>query len=376
LRAEPRRCRRSPRSAARSSRPKLALADSPDARRAYFIGVLPGYFRALGTPLREGREIAASDAAGAPEVIVVNRTLARRLYGAGSASARRIRLQNPEYGRGWRTVVGSWTTCATAASTTPARPRSTRRSRRRPFLWSYVMVRSAGPPMALAAAVRDAVRSVDPGLEAAAVKPMSDVIAETVAQPRFNVLLLSAFALLALLLAAVGIYGVVSYSVVQRTREIGVRMALGATRGDVLRLVTGEGVRMAALGVAIGLLGAVACARLLTALLFEVKPTDAATYLSAALFLVLVAAAASVIPPGARRASRRLPRCTRTSHGCAGSSALVAARSALPRPARARAGPGAALPHRDPRRRPRSHGTAARRGAAARAPRAGLARDT
>jgi putative ABC transport system permease protein len=167
------------------------------------------------------------------------------------------------------------------------------------------MVRSAGPPMALAAAVRDAVRSVDPGLEAAAVKPMSDVIAETVAQPRFNVLLLSAFALLALLLAAVGIYGVVSYSVVQRTREIGVRMALGATRGDVLRLVTGEGVRMAALGVAIGLLGAVASARLLTALLFEVKPTDAATYLSAALFLVLVAAAASVIP--AWRATRVAP---------------------------------------------------------------------
>ena len=282
-----------------------ALADSPDARRAYFIGVLPGYFRALGTPLREGREIAASDAAGAPEVIVVNRTLARRLYGAGSAIGRRIRLQNPEYGRGWRTVVGVVDDVRYSGLDDPGEAALYTPFAQTPFLWSYVMVRSAGPPMALAAAVRDAVRAVDPGLEAAAVKPMSDVIAETVAQPRFNVLLLSAFALLALLLAAVGIYGVVSYSVVQRTREIGVRMALGATRGDVLRLVTGEGVRMAVLGVAIGLLGAVASARLLTALLFEVKPTDAATYLLAALFLVLVAAAASVIP--AWRATRVAP---------------------------------------------------------------------
>jgi putative ABC transport system permease protein len=174
-----------------------------------------------------------------------------------------------------------------------------------PFLWSYVMARSAGPPRALAAAVQEAVRSVDPSLDAAAVKPMADVIAETVVQPRFNVLLLSAFALLALLLAAVGIYGVVSYSVVQRTREIGVRMALGATRGDVLRLVTGEGVRLAAFGVAAGLLGAAASARLLQALLFEVRPIDAATYAAAALFLLLVAAAASLVP--AWRATRVAP---------------------------------------------------------------------
>jgi predicted permease len=284
---------------------EAAKEDSLEARRAYFIGVLPGYFRALGTPLREGREVAESDAAGTPEVIVINRSLARRLYGSESALGRRIRLVNPEYGGGWRTVVGVVDDVRYSGLDDPGEAALYTPFAQTPFLWSYVMVRSAGPPMALAASVREAVRGVDPGLEAAAVKPMSDVVSETVAQPRFNVLLLSAFALLALLLAAVGIYGVVSYSVVQRTREIGVRVALGASRGDVLRLVTGEGVRMAGLGVVLGLLGAAAATRLLTALLFEVRPIDAPTFLGAALFLVLIAAAASLLP--AWRATRVAP---------------------------------------------------------------------
>jgi putative ABC transport system permease protein len=146
---------------------------------------------------------------------------------------------------------------------------------------------------------------VDPTLEAAALKPMTEVVAETIAQPRFNVVLLSAFAGLALLLAAVGIYGVISYSVAQRTKEIGIRMALGADRGDVLRLVTGEGLRLAAVGVVAGLFGAAAAARLLGTLLFEVRPTDAMTYASAAGFLVTVALAASAVP--AWRATRVAP---------------------------------------------------------------------
>jgi putative ABC transport system permease protein len=134
---------------------------------------------------------------------------------------------------------------------------------------------------------------------------MADVMAETVAQPRFNVMLLSALAGLALVLAAVGIYGVISYSVVQRTKEIGIRMALGADRSDVIRLVTGESLRLAAMGVGAGLLGAAASARVLATLLFEVQPMDAATYASAAGFLVLVALAASAVP--AWRATRVAP---------------------------------------------------------------------
>jgi ABC-type antimicrobial peptide transport system permease subunit len=131
------------------------------------------------------------------------------------------------------------------------------------------------------------------------------VIAETVAQPRFNVVLLSALAGLALMLAAVGIYGVISYSVAQRTKEIGIRMALGADRHDVVRLVTGESLRLAGMGVVAGLFGGGAGARVLATLLFEVRPTDAATFVSAAGFLVVVALAASAVP--AWRATRVAP---------------------------------------------------------------------
>jgi predicted permease len=276
-----------------------------EARRAYFLAITPDYFRALGTRLFEGRAFTGADGAGAPEVVLLNRSLARRLYGDASAVGRRIRLVNPEQGDGWRTVVGVVGDVRYSGLDDPGEAAIYTPFAQTPFLWTYVMVRTTGPPMALAGAIRQAVSAVDPTLEAAALKPMADVVAETVAQPRFNVVLLSAFAGLALVLAAVGIYGVISYSVVQRTKEIGIRMALGASRGDVLRLVTGEGLRLAAAGVALGLVGAAATARVLSTLLFEVQPTDAMTYAAAAASLVLVALAATVVP--AWRATRVAP---------------------------------------------------------------------
>jgi putative ABC transport system permease protein len=218
---------------------------------------------------------------------------------------RRLKLVSPDQGDGWRTVVGVVDDVRYSGLDDPSESAIYTPFAQTPFLWTYVMVRTQGPPMALAGAIRQAVSGVDPTLEAAALKPMADVMAETVSQPRFNVVLLSAFAALALLLAAVGIYGVISYSVVQRTKEIGIRMALGADRGDVLRLVTGEGLRLGAMGVVAGLLGAAASTRVLASLLFEVRPTDAATYASAAGFLVLVALAASAVP--AWRATRVAP---------------------------------------------------------------------
>jgi putative ABC transport system permease protein len=271
---------------------------SAEARRSYFLAVTPDYFRALGTPLREGRAFTDADAAGAPEVVILNRALARRLYGDQGAVGRRIRLVNPEQGDGWRTVVGVVGDVRYSGLDDPGEAAIYTPFAQTPFLWTYVMVRTAGPPLAVARGVREAVASVDPTLEAAAVKPMTDVVAETVAQPRFNVTLLS-------VLAAVGIYGVISYSVAQRTKEIGIRMALGASRRDVLRLVTGEGLRLAVAGVVAGLAGAAATARVLATLLFEVQPTDAGTYAAASAFLVLVALAASLVP--AWRATRVAP---------------------------------------------------------------------
>jgi putative ABC transport system permease protein len=276
-----------------------------EQRRGYFLAVTPDYFRALGARVREGRAFTDGDGGGAPEVVILNRALARRLYGDGGAVGRRLKLVSPDQGDGWRTVVGVVDDVRYSGLDDPGEAAIYTPFAQTPFLWTYVMVRTQGPPMALAAAVRTAVSGVDPSLEAAAVKPMTDVMAETVAQPRFNVLLLSALAGLALVLAAVGIYGVISYSVAQRTREIGIRMALGADRRDVVRLVTGESLRLAAMGVVAGLLGAAAGARVLSTLLFEVKPTDPATYACAAGFLVLVALAASAVP--AWRATRVAP---------------------------------------------------------------------
>jgi len=269
---------------------------SAEQRRGYFLAVTPDYFRALGTRVREGRAFMDTDGAGAPDVVILNRALARRLYGDAGAVGRRLKLVSPDQGDGWRTVVGVVDDVRYSGLDDPSESAIYTPFAQTPFLWTYVMVRTQGPPMALAGAIRQAVSGVDPTLEAAALKPMTDVMAETVSQPRFNVVLLSAFAGLALLLAAVGIYGVISYSVVQRTKEIGIRMALGADRGDVVRLVTGEGLRLGAMGVVAGLLGAAASARVLASLLFEVRPTDAMTYASAAAFLIVVALAASAVP--------------------------------------------------------------------------------
>jgi putative ABC transport system permease protein len=275
---------------------------TPGESRAYFMAVTPGYFGALGTPIVEGRAFGDADAAGAPDVVILGRTLARRLFGTESALGRRIRLVNPEYSEGWRTVVGvagdvRYTGLAQAAGDALYTPFA-----QTPFPWMYVMVRTSGRPEALARTAGEAVASVDPGLTAAAIRPMEQVLAESVAQPRFNVVLVSAFACLALALAGLGVYGVMSYSVAQRVREIGIRLALGASRGEVVRQVTGEGLRLAGAGIGVGLLGAAAATRLLEALLFEVRPLDLATFLGSGVVLAAIALVASALP--AARASR------------------------------------------------------------------------
>jgi putative ABC transport system permease protein len=273
--------------------------------RAFFVAATPGYFRALGAPLLAGRSFDERDRDGAPEVVILNRALARRLFGDQEAVGRRLKLVNPDYGEGWRTIVGVVGDVRYAGLDDPGEACIYTPFAQTPFFWSYLMVRTTGPPQSVAGAVRAAVASVDPTLEAGDLKAMEDVVAESVSRPRFNVTLVSTFAGLALVLAAVGIYGVISYSAGQRTREIGVRMALGATRRDVVRLVTAEGFRLAALGVGLGVLAAAATTRVLQRLLFEVDPHDPATYVLAGGGLLALAALASVLP--AWRASRVAP---------------------------------------------------------------------
>ena len=164
------------------------------------------------------------------------------------------------------------------------------------------MIRTTVPPQTLFQSVRDAVASVDPALEPANFRTMNDLVSESVAQPRFNTTLLAAFAALALLLAAIGIYAVIAYSVTQRTREIGVRLALGARKGDVIRLVLRQGMTPALAGAALGLAGAWAMTRLISGLLFEVNATDPATFAAVTLLLLAIALLACWIP--ARRAAK------------------------------------------------------------------------
>jgi putative ABC transport system permease protein len=164
-----------------------------------------------------------------------------------------------------------------------------------------VAVRTQGRPEDAIAAIRGKVRALDPELPVATVRTMEDWVANNAAQPRFNSVLFAAFAAVALLIAAIGIYGVLSYSVNQRTREIGVRMALGASRAEVLRLIVGEGMRMGAAGIAIGLAGAFALSRALSSLLFNVQARDPLTFAAVALTLLAIAFAACYLP--ARRAT-------------------------------------------------------------------------
>jgi hypothetical protein len=168
-----------------------------------------------------------------------------------------------------------------------------------------VALRTEGDPLAMVPSVRRALASVDPTLALARIATMDDRLATTLARPRVNALLLAGFAGTALLLAALGIYGVIAYSVVQRTRELGIRVALGAQGDDVLRLVLRQGMAPVAAGLLLGLCGAAAASRVLQSLLYGVAATDAATYLAVAAFLATVATAASYLP--ARHATRADP---------------------------------------------------------------------
>jgi putative ABC transport system permease protein len=167
---------------------------------------------------------------------------------------------------------------------------------------AYLMLRTEGDPRAMAAAVREQIWWVDKNAPIADVKTMDTVVTESVAAPRFRSLLLGAFGALGLLLAMIGIYGVISYTVTQRTREIGVRMALGAQPRDLIHLVLGEGMLLAAIGIGLGAAGALALARILESVLYEIKPRDPATFMAVSLAVAAAAAAACYIP--ARRAVR------------------------------------------------------------------------
>jgi putative ABC transport system permease protein len=266
--------------------------------------VTPDYFQVMGVRVLQGRSFDARDRSGAPAVAVIDDTFARAHWAGESPLGKRVRFGGPEdSNEAWMEIVG-----VVAHVKNYGVDEDSRAEMYLPYLQSSagsslnLVVHSAGHPESLAAALRRAVAAADPELPAYSVRTLEELVADRTAQRRLATVLIGVFAGVALLLAAVGIYGVMSYAVSQRTQEIGIRMALGAEGNDILRMVLRHGTAMAGAGVAIGLLAAFGLARLIASQLFETSAADPPTFAVVPLLLGTVAVLACYLP--ARRATR------------------------------------------------------------------------
>ena len=283
------------------------------AKQTAHIWPMGDFFTAMGIPIRRGRGFTSADGKDAPKVVIVSETLARRFFPGEDPIGRQIKWGVQGSNSPWLTIVGVVGDVKSGAMREPAGAETYSPYEQEKddnladpvsneFRTCRIVLRTTGEPEYTASAVRGQVRSLDPSLPLADVKSMENAIGESTKPERFNVTIFGIFAAAALVLAALGVAGVLAYSVAQRVSEIGLRMALGAHQGDVLRLFLRKGLAMALLGTAIGLAGSLALTRLLGTLLYETSPYDAWTFLGAPLLLGLVALVSTLIP--ALRASR------------------------------------------------------------------------
>ncbi len=275
----------------------------PEPTRAHPRVVTAGYFSTMQIPIRRGRAFTEADRRGAPLVVMVNETLVRRFFPGRDPLGKHLALGG-DTTRQFEIVgvVGDVKHWGLENQVNPEMYFSMLQTS--PYQMS-IIVRSAGDPESLSTPLRKLVTSLDPELPAATVTPLEDVVSESVRPRRFNTILLGTFSGIALLLAVIGVYGVISYATAQRTREFGIRMALGARARDVFHLVLGSGMAMVGVGIVLGLAGGLAASQLLRKLLFEVKPFDPVTYAVTALAIASAAALACYLP--ARRATRVEP---------------------------------------------------------------------
>lgn len=260
------------------------------------------YFQLLGTPLQRGRMLMESDDLSAPNVVLINEALASLYFPNQDPIGNRVKRGGRNSKAPWLTIVGVVGNIKTIGIEQPAQPHMYSPILQNPNYSMAVFLKTEPSPTSLIGSLREQVRAVDPNLPLFGERTLDDVVSTSLAQRRLTMQVVGLFGVLALLLAAIGIYGVMAYSVSQRTREIGIRVALGASRGIILRWILRQGLTLIAIGVGSGLLAAFALMRLLRSLLFGVATTDAVTYAALALVLALVALAACYLP--ARRATR------------------------------------------------------------------------
>jgi putative ABC transport system permease protein len=262
----------------------------------------PDYFKTLRIPLVKGRLLVESDGTSAPRMVVINEALARRYFAGQDPLGRRIAFDDSAGKPNYREIVGVVKDVKHSALDDEARPEFYLPLAQFPSSFMTLVVRTSGDPLQMTTALRSQIRAVDKDQPVSNIQTMEQVLASSVAPRRFNMLVLGMFALVGLALAAVGLYGMMSYTVTERTHEIGIRMALGAQPGEVLKLVIRQGIKLALVGLLMGLGGALALTRLMKALLFGVSATDYLTFAVIALWLTVVALLACWIP--ARRATR------------------------------------------------------------------------
>jgi Acidobacterial duplicated orphan permease len=274
---------------------------------ANYRNVSPEYFRALNIPILQGRSFDNRDQASAPPVAIINQATADQDFAGENPVGKRINFGSTDSNRQpiWFEIVGVVANVRSLELQEAPAPEVYLAESQDAFASMSFVMRTTVEPAILTAAVRQAVQEVDKAQPVSDIRTMENIVSDAVTQPRFNLILLGIFGGIALLLSASGIYGVMAYTVSQRTHEIGIRMALGARAGDVLRMVMGQGLRLTVIGISCGLLASLLLTRYLSSLLFGISATDALTFAVVALFLAGVALVACFVP--ARRAAKTDP---------------------------------------------------------------------
>ncbi len=283
-------------------RPPTRPGESPGA--VYRV-IFPGYFQTMGISLLRGRDINESDNVNAPGVVIINDRLARRYWPGEDPIGKRITLDNPRKNPAWLTVIGvtqdskqdEWTGAPRPEMYLPLLQSSDYlQDPSGHFEYVTLVTRTTGDPTAVVNDIKSAIAAIDKNVPVSEIETMDQAVEDLNAQPRFELWLLASFAVIAVLLAALGIYGVMSYSVSRRTHELGVRMALGAAQHDVIRLVVKQAMMLALVGSICGLIAAVALTRLMSGLLYGVRSTDPLTFVGVTLIVAGVALLASYLP--------------------------------------------------------------------------------